>query len=621
MSAIQASLRSRLSPLDVERIRADFPILKLKVGGKPLIYLDNAASSQMPQQVIDRLVRYQTTQHANIHRAVHYLSETATHEYEEARRKLARFINASEDREVIFTSGTTDAINLVAHGYGRKFIGAGDEIILTTLEHHSNIVPWQMLCEEKGAMIRVVPINDAGELRVDAYEKLFNERTKFVAVMHVSNALGTINPVKHMIAFAHARGVPVLIDGAQAAPHMPVDVQDLDCDFYAFTGHKTYGPTGIGVLYAKKKHLEAMPPYQGGGDMIESVHTDRVVYGKPPHKFEAGTPPIVQAIGLGAALDYMMQVGRERIAAHEAELKEYAHARLRELNWLKIHGTAKDKGAIVAFSIDGQEALASGTHALYRWEGKRWREARTPAGSAPARALVLGGEPGRIYLVGWAGLHRSDDGGRSWTRVGQAIGADPVSALVASPVRPDELRALAAGRVWHSIDGARHWRVDDHAPARVEALAFDRSQPTRLWLVAAGRVHRLDDRAAQWESVGQALPDAQAKPRALQVSGEAHGEVQRIAAMAARADGRIIRPRPEPDGELTPLQAAFRETHALQCGFCTPGILMAAAELLEAGAAPTRAEITDLLSGHLCRCTGYERIVEAIARAAGTAAE
>ena len=236
---------------DVEHIRADFPILKLQVEGKPLVYLDNAASSQMPQQVIDRLVHYQTSEHANINRGVHYLSETATAEYEGSRRKLQHFINAREDREVVFTSGTTDSINLVMHGYGRKFIRAGDEIILTTLEHHSNIVPWQMLAEEKGAKIRVVPINDAGELLVDEYEKLFNARTKFVGVMHVSNALGTINPVKQMIAFAHARGVPVLVDGAQAAPHMAVDVQDLDCDFYAFSGHKLCGPTGIGVLYGK----------------------------------------------------------------------------------------------------------------------------------------------------------------------------------------------------------------------------------------------------------------------------------------------------------------------------------------------------------------------------------
>ena len=257
MKIIDSTLRPQFtSTFDVERVRAEFPILKLQVDGKPLVYLDNAASSQMPQPVIDRLVRYQTSQHANINRGVHYLSETATAEYEESRRKLQRFINAREDREVVFTSGTTDSINLVMHGYGRKFIGSGDEIILTTLEHHSNIVPWQMLAEEKGATIRVVPINDAGELLVDEYESLFTDRTKFVGMLHVSNALGTINPVKQMITFAHARGVPVLVDGAQAAPHMIVDVQDLDCDFYAFSGHKMCGPTGIGILYGKAELLE-----------------------------------------------------------------------------------------------------------------------------------------------------------------------------------------------------------------------------------------------------------------------------------------------------------------------------------------------------------------------------
>ena len=301
MSAPQAVVKSRLaSAFDVERIRADFPILKLKVNGHPLAYLDNAASSQIPQQVIERLVRYQTTQHSNINRAVHYLSEVATSEFEEARRKLQRFINAREEREVIFTSGTTDAINLVMHGYGRKFIGAGDEIILTTLEHHANIVPWQMLAEEKGARIRVVPVNDAGELLIDEYEKLFNERTKFVGVMHVSNALGTINPVKQMISFAHDRGVPVLVDGAQAVPHMAVDVQDMDCDFYAFSGHKMCGPTGIGVLYGKAALLEKMQPFKGGGDMIMSVTFEKTTYNTIPHKFEAGTPPIAAAIGLGA---------------------------------------------------------------------------------------------------------------------------------------------------------------------------------------------------------------------------------------------------------------------------------------------------------------------------------
>ncbi len=349
------------SALDMERVRADFPILKLKVGGKPLVYLDNAASSQMPQPVIDRLVRYQSSQHANIHRGVHYLSETATGEYEEARRKLQRFINAREGREVVFTSGTTDAINLVMHGYGRKFIGKDDEIILTTLEHHSNIVPWQMLAEEKGAKIRVVPINDAGELLIDEYEQLFNERTRFVGVMHVSNALGTINPVKHMIAFAHARGVPVLVDGAQAAPHLKVDVQDLDCDFYAFSGHKLCGPTGIGILYGKAAALERMQPFKGGGDMILSVTFEKTTYNTIPHKFEAGTPPIAAAIGLGAAVDYLSAIGMDRIAAHELDLLNYATEQVNDMPGVRIIGSAEKKAAVLSFAVDGVHPHDVGT--------------------------------------------------------------------------------------------------------------------------------------------------------------------------------------------------------------------------------------------------------------------
>ncbi len=347
--------------LEIERIRADFPILKSKVGGKPLVYLDNAASSQMPQPVIDRLVRYQTSEHANIHRGVHHLSEVATGAYEEARRKLQRFINAREEREVLFTSGTTEAINLVMHGYGRKFIGKDDEIILTTLEHHSNIVPWQMLAEEKGAKIRVVPINDAGELLIDEYEKLFNERTKFVGVMHVSNALGTINPVKHMIDFAHARGVPVLVDGAQAAPHLPVDVQALDCDFYAFSGHKLCGPTGIGILYGKAAILERMQPFKGGGDMILSVTFEKTTYNTIPHKFEAGTPPIAAAIGLGAAVDYLSTVGMDRIAAHEIDLLNYATEQVNAMPGLRIIGTAEKKAAVLSFAIAGVHPHDVGT--------------------------------------------------------------------------------------------------------------------------------------------------------------------------------------------------------------------------------------------------------------------
>lgn len=362
MKLIESDLKPQFAPtFNVEHIRSDFPILKLQVSGKPLVYLDNAASSQMPQPVIDRLVRYQTTQHANINRGVHYLSETATAEYEDSRRKLQRFINAREDREVIFTSGTTDAINLVMHGYGRKFIGAGDEIILTTLEHHSNIVPWQMLAEEKGAKIRVVPINDAGELLVDEYEKLFNERTKFVGMLHVSNALGTVNPVKPMIAFARARGVPVLIDGAQAVPHMKVDVQDLDCDFYAFSGHKLCGPTGIGILYGKAELLERMQPFKGGGDMILSVTFERTTYNSIPHKFEAGTPPIAAAIGLGAAVDYLLAIGMDAISAHELDLLNYATEQIGHLPGVRIIGTAATKTAVLSFEVEGVHPHDIGT--------------------------------------------------------------------------------------------------------------------------------------------------------------------------------------------------------------------------------------------------------------------
>lgn len=342
-----------VSVFDVERVRADFPILQIKVEGKPLVYLDNAASSQMPQPVIDRLVRYQTTEHANIHRAVHTLSERATAAYEEARIKLQRFINAPDEREVIFTSGTTEAINLVMHGYGRKFIKAGDEIILTTLEHHSNIVPWQMLAEETGAKIRVVPINDAGELQMDDYEKLLNARTRLVGVSHVSNALGSINPVKQMIALAHRYGVPVLVDGAQAAPHLRVDVQDLDCDFYAFSGHKMCGPTGIGVLYGKAALLEEMKPFKGGGDMILSVSFEKTTYNTIPYKFEAGTPPIAAAIGLGAAVDYLSAIGMDNIAAHEEELQRYAAVQMGCVPGLRVIGTARDKAAVLSFTLDG----------------------------------------------------------------------------------------------------------------------------------------------------------------------------------------------------------------------------------------------------------------------------
>ena len=347
--------------LDVGRCRADFPILRTRVNGKPLVFLDNAASSQMPQPVIDRWIRYQTTQHSNIHRAVHYLSETATAEYEMARRKVQSFIHAAEDREIIFTSGTTDAINLVAHGYGRKFIGAGDEIVLTTLEHHSNIVPWQMLAEEKGARIRVVPINDRGELSIEDYEGLLSPRVKLVGLPHVSNALGTINPVREMVAAAHRHGIPVLVDGAQAIPHLEVDVQALDCDFYCFSGHKMYGPTGVGVLYGKAKLLEQMQPFKGGGDMILSVSFEKTTYNVIPHKFEAGTPPIAAVITLGAAVEYLTGIGVQRAGAHETDLLDYATEQVNRLPGVRIIGTAENKAAVLSFTIEGVHPHDVGT--------------------------------------------------------------------------------------------------------------------------------------------------------------------------------------------------------------------------------------------------------------------
>lgn len=361
LAATSGAVHAPAAGFDVERIRRDFPILALEVHGKPLVFLDNAASSQMPQAVIDRYVRYRSREHANIHRGVHHLSEVATREYEAVRGKVRALLNAREEREIVYTSGTTDAINLVAHGHGRKFIGAGDEIILSVLEHHSNIVPWQMLAEEKGARIRVIPCNDAGELLLDDYRGLFSARTRLVCVTHVSNALGTVNPVKEMIAIAHAHGVPVLVDGAQAAPHMPVDVQDLDCDFYAFSGHKMCGPTGVGILYGKAERLQAMNPFKGGGDMILSVTFEKTVYADIPQKFEAGTPPIAEVIGLGAAIDYLQTLGMATIRAYERELLDYATARVGAIDGVRIIGTARDKAAVLSFEIEGVHPHDVGT--------------------------------------------------------------------------------------------------------------------------------------------------------------------------------------------------------------------------------------------------------------------
>ena len=351
-AAVPIRERAANKTFDVERIRQDFPILRTKVHGHPLVYLDNAATSQKPQTVIDALVRYYEGENANIHRGVHYLSELATAEFEKARETVRAFVNAARASEIVFTRGTTEAINLVAQTYGRVHVGAGDEVLITAMEHHSNIVPWQLLCEEKGAKLRVAPINDAGELLLEEFEKLLGPRTKVVAVAHVSNALGTINPLKRMIAMAHAHGVPVVVDGAQAAPHIAVDVQELDCDFYAFSGHKMYGPTGIGVLYGRHALLEAMPPYQGGGDMISSVTFEKTTYNKLPHKFEAGTPDMAGVAGLKAAIEYMNGIGIAKIAAHEHGLLEYATEVVGAIEGVRLIGTAREKASVLSFVLD-----------------------------------------------------------------------------------------------------------------------------------------------------------------------------------------------------------------------------------------------------------------------------
>jgi cysteine desulfurase/selenocysteine lyase len=338
---------------DVNRIRADFPILSMQVYGKPLVYLDNAASAQKPKAVLDRLNTAYTSQYANVHRGLHYLANEATEAYEAAREKVAAYLNAARKEEIVFTRNATEAINLVAYTFGRERIKAGDEIVLSIMEHHSNIVPWHFLRERQGAVIKWAPVDDEGHFLIDEFEKLLTPRTKMVAITHMSNVLGTQTPAKEIARIAHARGIPVLFDGAQAAVHLDVDVRDIDCDFYAFTGHKLYGPTGIGVLYGKYEHLATMPPFNGGGEMIREVFEDRVTYGEPPHRFEAGTPPIVQAIGLGAAIDYVASIGKARIRNHEAGLLRYAQDRLREINSLRILGTTKDKGPIVSFELKG----------------------------------------------------------------------------------------------------------------------------------------------------------------------------------------------------------------------------------------------------------------------------
>ena len=349
------------SVFDAERVRADFPVLQQQVNGRPLVYLDNGATSQKPQAVIDELVRYYSTENANVHRGVHTLSQNATEDYEGARAKVKRLLNAADDHEIVFTRGTTDSINMVAQSYGKQSLGPGDEVIVSNMEHHSNIVPWQMLREEKGVVLRVVPIDESGELLLDEYERMLSPRTKLVSITHVSNALGTILPVEQIIGMAHAQGIPVMLDGAQAVPHMAVDVQKLDCDFYVFSGHKIFGPTGIGILYGKAELLETMPPVQGGGDMIKSVTFERTIYNDLPYKFEAGTPNIAGAIGLGAAIDYVQSVGYDSFAAYEDELLDYGTKALETIEGLRIIGTSPRKAGILSFVMENVHPHDIGT--------------------------------------------------------------------------------------------------------------------------------------------------------------------------------------------------------------------------------------------------------------------
>jgi len=346
---------------DVKRIREDFPILKQLIRGKPLVYLDNAASTQKPQVVIDTLSRLYATSYANIHRGIHWLSERATEAYESTRADIQRFLGAAEASEIVFVRGTTEAINLVAQTYGRTHIRAGDEILISTMEHHSNIVPWQMLCDATGAVLRVAPINDDGELLLDEFEKLLTRRTRLAAIAHVSNVLGTINPIRRVVKLAHSHNVPVLVDGAQAVPHLAVDVQKLDCDFYAFSGHKLFGPTGIGVLYGKAALLESMPPYQGGGHMIQSVTFEKTTYSKVPDRFEAGTPHIAGVVGLGAAIDYVRAIGLEAITECERKLLTYAMDRISKIAGVRLIGTAKDKAGVISVVVDGVHPHDLGT--------------------------------------------------------------------------------------------------------------------------------------------------------------------------------------------------------------------------------------------------------------------
>ncbi len=356
--AIQDPVPGKFDPAEV---RSLFPALQREVYGKPLVYLDNAASSQKPQAVIDRLVRYYSSEHSNVHRGVHVLSREATDAYEAARKKVTAFINAPSEPEVLYTRGTTESINLVASSFGPLHVGKGDVVLVSHMEHHSNIVPWQMLCEAQGARVRAIPVSDAGEIVYEEFERLLAERVRLLAIAHVSNALGTINPLKRMIRHAHDMGVPVVVDGAQAAPHLKIDVQELDCDFYAFSSHKMFGPTGIGILYGKAEHLETMPPWQGGGDMIETVTFEKTTYNEPPHKFEAGTPNIADVLGFASAIDFLEDVGQNRVAAYEQDLLAYATERLSEIEGVRLIGTATDKASVLSFVIGDIHPYDAGT--------------------------------------------------------------------------------------------------------------------------------------------------------------------------------------------------------------------------------------------------------------------
>jgi cysteine desulfurase/selenocysteine lyase len=350
-----------VTTFDVEQIRSEFPLLGGKMNGRPIVFLDSAASSQKPKAVLDKLEAYYKEQNANVHRGVYRLSQEATDAFEQARTLAANFINAPQEKEVIFVRGATEGINLVASSFGRKFIHKGDEVLISTMEHHSNIVPWQMICEERGAKLKVIPINEEGELLMDAYEEMLTDKVKIVAITHVSNTLGTINPVKDIVAKAHEKGIPVLVDGAQAIPHMKVDVQDLDVDFYTFSGHKMFGPTGIGILYGKEKWLNQMPPYHGGGEMIERVTFEKTTYNELPHKFEAGTPDISGVIALGAAIEYMNRIGHSAIQQHEHELLAYATEQLSQIEGIRIIGTANDKASVISFLVDDIHPYDLGT--------------------------------------------------------------------------------------------------------------------------------------------------------------------------------------------------------------------------------------------------------------------